>query len=256
MDRIDDFIARLGLPVRDVSIFAQALTHASWLHEHPDGAAGHNERLEFLGDSVISLIVSQALYDRHPGDDEGVLSSRRAAIVSTAGLADIASRIGVGEALRLGEGEASRGGRVRPSLLASGLEALVGAVFLDLGWEVVRPWFARIADPELTSWLGATALKSPKSRLQEWTQRRTGTRPEYRVLEAAGPDHEKVFRIDVIVEGSSVGTGVGPSRRIAETNAAAEAMIALTAREASATTVGTDAAGARDGAESDDGDPA
>ncbi|MBI2762824.1 MAG: ribonuclease III [Chloroflexi bacterium] len=231
MDRIDALIARLGVPIRDRAIIAQALTHSSWLHEHPDGVAGHNERLEFLGDAVISIIVSQELYRRHPSDDEGLLSSRRAAIVSTTGLADIASRIGIGEALRLGEGEASRGGRVRPSLLASGLEALVGAVFLDLGWDAVAPWFAGIAEPELTSSLGATALKSPKSRLQEWTQHRTGARPEYRVLEAAGPDHEKVFRIDVMVEGASVGTGLGPSRRIAETNAAAEALITLTARD-------------------------
>ncbi|MES2208812.1 MAG: ribonuclease III [Chloroflexota bacterium] len=231
MDRIDDFITRLGLPIHDRSIIAQALTHASWSHEHPGGSTGHNERLEFLGDAVISVVVSQELYRRHPADDEGILSSRRAAIVSTSGLARIASRLGIGDDLRLGEGEASRGGRARPSLLASGLEAVVGAVFLDLGWAVVAAWFSGIAEPELNASLGATALKSPKSRLQEWTQRGTGGRPEYRVLEAAGPDHEKVFRIEVIVEGMSVGTGIGPSRRIAESNAAAEALMNLMAHE-------------------------
>lgn len=238
MDRIDDFIARLNLPVRDRSIYGQALTHASWLHEHPGGADGHNERLEFLGDSVISIIISQELYGRYPTDDEGLLSARRAAIVSTTGLARIGARLGIGDALRLGQGEASRGGRVRPSLLASGLEAVVGAMFLDLGWDVVGPWFSQTADPELTSKLGASGLKSPKSRLQEWTQRRTGSRPEYRVLEAAGPDHEKVFRIDVVVEGESVGSGVGPSRRIAETYAAAEALKTLWARESPGTAEG------------------
>ena len=227
MDRIDDFIARLGLPIRDRGIIAQALTHASWLHEHPGEAKGHNERLEFLGDAVISTVVSQELYGRHPTDDEGLLSSRRAAIVSTAGLARIASRVGIGTDLRLGEGEASRGGRVRPMLLASAVEAVAGAVFLDLGWDAVAQWFSGIAQPELGSLLGASALKSPKSRLQEWTQLSTGTRPEYRVLEAAGPDHEKVFRIEVVVEGVSVGTGIGPSRRVAETSAAAEALTHL-----------------------------
>lgn len=231
MDRIDAFIARLDLPVHDRSIYAQALTHGSWLHEHPGGAEGHNERLEFLGDSVISLVVSRELYGRYPMDDEGLLSARRAAIVSTTGLARIGARLGIGEALRLGEGEASRGGRVRPSLLASGLEAVVGAAFLDLGWDAVERWFSQTASPELTSKLGAGGLKSPKSRLQEWTQRRTGSRPEYRVLDATGPDHDKTFRIDVVVEGESVGTGLGPSRRVAETHAAAEALQTLWARE-------------------------
>jgi ribonuclease-3 len=224
VDRIDALLHRLGLPVRDRTIIAQALTHASWLHEHPGEAPGHNERLEFLGDAVISLAVSRALYRQHPDDDEGLLSSRRAAIVSTAGLARIATRLGIGEDLRLGAGESLRGGRVRPSLLASAFEAIAGAIFLDLGWDVADAWISDIAGPELTSSLTPLALKSPKSRLQELTQRTTGARPEYRILEAVGPDHEKMFRIEVLVDGRSLGAGVGPSRRVAETAAAAEAL--------------------------------
>lgn len=227
MDRIDGFIARLELPIVDRELVAQALTHASWLHEHPGEAVGHNERLEFLGDAVIGIVISQELYRRYPTDDEGLLSSRRAAIVSTAGLARISERIGVGDALRLGEGEASRGGRARPLLLASGLEALTAAIFLDLGWEATERWFATHAEPELSSTLEATALKSPKSRLQEWTQRRTGGRPEYRVVEAVGPDHDRTFRIEVVVNDVVVGSGSGPSRRVAETGAAAEALLVL-----------------------------
>lgn len=227
MDRIDGFIARLALPIVDRELVAQALTHASWLHEHPGEAAGHNERLEFLGDAVIGIVISQELYRRYPTDDEGLLSSRRAAIVSTAGLARIAERIGIGDALRLGEGEASRGGRARPLLLASGLEALTGALFLDLGWEAAERWFATHAEPELNSTLAAAALKSPKSRLQEWTQRRTGGRPEYRVVEAVGPDHDRTFLIEVVVNDVVVGSGSGPSRRVAETGAAAEALLVL-----------------------------
>ncbi len=221
------FIARLGLPIVDRELVAQALTHASWLHEHPGEAAGHNERLEFLGDAVISIVISQELYRRYSTDDEGLLSSRRAAIVSTAGLARISERIGIGDALRLGEGEASRGGRARPLLLASGLEALTGALFLDLGWEAAERWFAKHAEPELNSIVAPAALKSPKSRLQEWTQRRTGGRPEYRVVEAAGPDHERTFLIEVLVDDVVVGSGSGPSRRVAETGAAAEALLVL-----------------------------
>ena len=226
VDRIDACIARLGLPIRDRTLVGRALTHASWLHEHPE-AGGHNERLEFLGDAVISLAVSVALYRRHPDDDEGLLSSRRAAIVSTTGLARIADRLGLGAELFLGEGEAQRGGRVRPSLLASGFEALAGAVMLDLGFERASAWIAEVAAPELSATLGLTALKSPKSRLQELTQRTIGSRPEYQVVEAAGPDHERTFRVEAVVEGRVLGSGSGPSRRIAETMAAAEALVAL-----------------------------
>ncbi|MCI0583388.1 MAG: ribonuclease III [Chloroflexi bacterium] len=231
MDRIDDLIARLDLPVRDRALIAQALTHSSWMHEHPGEAAGHNERLEFLGDAVINLAVSEALFAHHPDDDEGLLSSRRASIVSTTGLARLGGRIGLGEELRLGEGEAQRGGRLRPSLLASTLEAVVGAVLIDAGWDVARAWVTRIAAPEIGAELPPAALKSPKSRLQEHTQRTSASRPEYRLLDAVGPDHEKVFRVEVVVDGHPLGAGVGPSRRIAETNAAAEALEALAAAD-------------------------
>jgi ribonuclease-3 len=224
VDRVDRLIERLGVPVGDRDLITQALTHASWLHEHPGEAAGHNERLEFLGDAVISLAISQELFRRHPDDDEGLLSSRRAAIVSTAGLARIAGRLGIGEDLALGEGESQRGGRVRPSLLASGLEAIAGAIALDSGWDAAARWIIAIADPELRAAPTPAALKSPKSRLQELTQRTTGGRPEYRIVEALGPDHDKTFRIEVLVDGQPIGVGVGPSRRSAETAAAAEAL--------------------------------
>ncbi len=224
MHPADALIEQLGLPVHDRDLFEQALIHSSWLHEHPDSPLGHNERLEFLGDAVVSLAVSDALYRRHPSDDEGVLSARRAAIVSTPGLARLAARLALGEFLLLGEGEAQRGGRVRPSLLASAFEALVGAIYLDLGWEAARDWIHERAAEELTADVALTSLKSPKSRLQEHTQRTTGDRPLYRLVEAVGPDHEKRFRIDVEVGGRVLGTGEGMSRRIAETQAAAEAL--------------------------------
>ncbi len=234
MHPADALTERLGLPIRDRDLLAQALVHSSWLHEHPDAARGHNERLEFLGDAVVSLAVSEALYLRHPADDEGVLSARRAAIVSTPGLARLAVRLDLGSYLFLGEGEAQRGGRVRPSLLASAFEALVGAIYLDLGWEAARDWIHRWAAEELSADSALTTLKSPKSRLQEHTQRTTGDRPQYRLLEAVGPDHEKQFRIEVVVDGRVLGVGEGPSRRIAETSAAAEALEALRAERQAA----------------------
>ena len=224
MHPAEALIDRLGLSVRNRDLYEQALIHSSWLHEHPESPLGHNERLEFLGDAVVSLAVSEALYRRHPSDDEGILSARRASIVSTPGLARLAVRLELGGFLLLGEGEAQRGGRVRPSLLASAFEALVGAIYLDLGWEGARDWIHEQADMELTEEVALTSLKSPKSRLQEHTQRTTGDRPLYRLVEAIGPDHEKHFRIEVEVDGRVLGTGEGTSRRIAETSAAAEAL--------------------------------
>ena len=212
----DALTERLGLPIRDRALLEQALVHSSWLHEHPDAARGHNERLEFLGDAVVNLAVSEALYRRHPADDEGVLSARRAAIVSTPGLARLAARLDLGQFLLLGEGEAQRGGRVRPSLLASAFEALIGAIYLDLGWEAARDWIHERAEAEISADLTLTTLKSPKSRLQEHTQRTTGERPVYHLLEAVGPDHEKRFRIEVARRRARAGDrrgAVAPGRR-------------------------------------------
>jgi len=215
MHPAEALIEQLGLPVHDRDLYEQALIHSSWLHEHPDSPLGHNERLEFLGDAVVALAVSDPLFRQHPADDEGILSARRAAIVSTPGLARLAVRLDLGSFMLLGEGEALRGGRVRPSLLASAFEALVGAIYLDQGWEAARDWIHARADDELTAEVALTSLKSPKSRLQEHTQRTSGERPVYRLVEAVGPDHEKHFRIEVDVGGRVLGTGEGSSRRIA-----------------------------------------
>jgi len=234
VDRAELLAQRLGLPIRDQRLLAQALTHTSWLHEHPGEAAGHNERLEFLGDAVINLAISEALFLRHPDDDEGLLSVRRAAIVSATGLAILAERIGLAAHLSIGEGEIQRDGLRRPSILASTFEAVVGAILLDLGWEPTRRWVTAIAAPEIEAALPPDGLKSPKSRLQEETQKVLGSRPEYRLLEAVGPDHDKVFRVEVVVGDEVLGMGVGGSRRLAETAAAAEAVEVLTARSAEA----------------------
>lgn len=230
MDRPEALAERLRLPAIEPGLLRQALTHSSWVHEHPDDADGNNERLEYLGDAVISLAISEALYARHPDDDEGILSARRAAIVSSAGLARVAARIGLGEALHLGEGEARRGARRRPVLLASALEAVAGALFLDQGWQPARDWIVGIAGPEIDAATAPASLKSPKSRLQEHTQRGTGQRPEYVLVSATGPDHEKEFIVEVRVAGEPLGSGTGPSRRTAETAAASEAVAVLAGR--------------------------
>jgi ribonuclease-3 len=227
VERADALADRLGLPIRDRRLLAQALTHSSWLHEHPEADTGHNERLEFLGDAVVNLAIATALYARHPDDDEGVLSARRAAIVNAAGLARLATRIGLGRYLALGEGESQLIGRRRPSILASAFEALVGAIFLDLGWEATERWLVGVATPELDAALPPHVLKSPKSRLQEFLQQQHRTRPVYRLVDAAGPDHDRIFRVIATTGDQVLGSGVGPSRRAAETAAAAEALATL-----------------------------
>jgi len=224
---VAELAARLGITFDDPTLLARGIVHGSWMHEHPDEAPGENERLEFLGDAVVNLVVSDALYRRHPDDDEGILSARRAAVVSTAGLARLARRLELGEYLLLGEGEAARGGRGRPAILASAFEAVAGAIFLDRGWDVVRAWLLGHAAPELAADLPVGTLKSPKSRLQELTQREGGARPEYRLLEVSGPDHSRRFRVAVVVAEEVLAEGEGTSRRGAETAAAEAALTAM-----------------------------
>ena len=231
MERTERLAERLGLPIRDRALLGQALTHSSWLHEHPGDAPGNNERLELLGDAVVNLAIADGLYDRHPDDDEGELSARRAAIVSASGLSVLADRIELGRFVRVGEGELTHDGQHRPALLASTFEAVAGALYLELGWPIVRDWLLGLAAPEINAATPPAELKSPKSRLQEFAQQHLGTRPEYRLVEAAGPDHEKVFRVEVEVDRETLGSGVGHSRRQAETAAAAEAIAILEARD-------------------------
>jgi ribonuclease-3 len=226
-EQADRLATRLGLPPGDRAFLAEALVHSSYFHEHPDEASGHNERLELLGDAVVNLAVTGALFSRHLADDEGVLSARRAAIVSSAGLARLAGRIDLGDYLLLGEGEAQISGRRRPALLAAAFEAVVGAIFLGHGWEVTRGWLVDLAGPEISADLPEASLKSPKSRLQEIAQRTYGVRPEYRLLDATGPDHRRTFRISVVLDERTLGVGEGESRRIAETAAAAAAIETL-----------------------------
>jgi ribonuclease-3 len=223
-DAVGVLVARLQLPHADRDLLRLALIHSSFLHEHPDSVGAHNERLEYLGDAVVNLAISEALYTRHPDDDEGMLSARRAAVVSTPGLSRLADRLRLGDLLYLGEGEAARGGRRRPSLLASAFEALAGALYLGLGYAPVRDWLMRFATPEIEADLPVGSLKSPKSQLQEHTQRTSGGRPYYRLVEATGPDHERNFHIEVEVDGEVLGHGEGSSRRVAETAAARMAL--------------------------------
>ncbi|HET6381338.1 MAG TPA: ribonuclease III [candidate division Zixibacteria bacterium] len=218
---------RLGIELRDPEAIRRAFVHSSYYNENPHLIGGHNERLEFLGDAVLGLVVSRLLYERFPDDDEGSLTARRAAIVNRDALAALALRLGLDRYLLLGRGEAEAGGARRPSLLAAAMEAVVGAVYLAEGLDATREWLTRLLADQLTPDGGEGPLKSAKSRLQEWTQRRHHTKPSYEVLETVGPAHDQTFTVAAVVDGRRLGVGVGSSRQRAEERAAAEALASL-----------------------------
>jgi ribonuclease-3 len=223
---------RLGLTFDDAALLAEALVHSSYVNEHPDGSVASNERLEFLGDAVLSLVVSEELFARHRDEPEGILTTRRAAIVSTRGLARIARRLAIGDALVLGQGAEHSGERLRASVLAGLFEAIVAAVYLDQGLAAARRFILDAAAVELEAAQPADALKAPKSRLQEHAFQATGRPPSYRIVSAEGPDHDRHFVVEVWLEGRQLGVGEGRSRREAETMAAEAAMELLDAETA------------------------
>ncbi|MGZ6271864.1 MAG: ribonuclease III [Candidatus Limnocylindrales bacterium] len=215
---------RLRLPFRDLDRLEEALVHSSYPNEHPDAPARSNERLEFLGDAIIALVISEALYARHPDDDEGHLTARRAALVSTTALAAFARRIDLSAYLVLGQGATRANERERASVLAAAFEAVAAAIYLELGLPKVRAWLLGVAEPELTAATDAASLMAPKSRLQAIGYARDGHAPLYRVVSAEGPDHAKRYQVEVIVGEAVVGSGEGTSRRAAETRAAEAAL--------------------------------
>ena len=232
MATAEDLADRLGLHFSDLTLLESALVHSSYLHEQPSVGVS-NERLEFLGDSVISLIVSEALWRRYPDEDEGSLTTRRAAVVSARGLSRIAQRLELGDYLQLGLGADAAGERMRKSVLAATFEAVTGAIYLEFGLDRTREWFLGVSGPELDETQTVAALKPAKSVLQEMSYARTGRAPHYRLVSDDGPAHARHYVVEAVVGGQVVGHGSGRSRREAESEAAREAIDALGTPEAS-----------------------
>jgi ribonuclease III len=222
--RLDDLAERLGIALRDPDALQQAFVHSSYFNENPQAASGHNERLEFLGDAVIGLVVSRLLYERFPTEDEGLLTARRASLVNRDALAGLALRLGLDRYLLLGRGEAEAGGATRPSLLAAAFEALAGAIFLAEGLEVTHQWLLGLFAPELPEADGVEPPKSAKSRLQEWSQREHRLKPHYELVNTTGPAHEQTFTVAAVLRGKRLSVGIGSSRQRAEEQAAAAAL--------------------------------
>ena len=212
----------LGIPARPGSLAELALTHRSFAFEQPE-TTPHNERLEFLGDAVLQGIVTEFIYRSYPELPEGEMARLRASVVEKRTLAIVARDIGLGHHLRLGKGEEASGGRDKSSLLADALEALIGAAFIERDGrhlaEVLVPVFAELIEDVVAAGGG----QDPKGALQEKVARDLGLRPSYRVS-SAGPDHDKRFTAQVLVDGEVVGDGVGRSKKEAELHAAREAL--------------------------------
>jgi ribonuclease-3 len=214
---------RLGYRFRRRELVVLAVTHRS--HTHESDAEGNYERLEFLGDAVLGMVAAEWLYRLHPELPEGELSKRKSFLVSRQALARFARELGLGELLLLGTGEERSGGRAKDSLLADSLEAVFGAVFLDGGFEAARLVVQRLLEHSEAEQV--LPHFDAKTRLQEVAQGRGWELPEYRLVEEAGPDHDKTFTVECRLEGEPRGRGTGRSKKVAEQVAAAQALTAL-----------------------------
>jgi ribonuclease-3 len=223
-DPFRDLEAALGCAFVDVSHLDAALVHRSYCAEHPDAVS--NERLEFLGDAVLGLAVTDHVYATYPDLPEGELAKLRASVVNAEVLAEIAVSVGIGPALALGKGEDASGGRAKPSILADAMEAVIAAVYLDGGWEAARALVLRLLGERIEEGAEGPGGRDYKTRLQEYATRQFEQLPRYQV-KAEGPDHSKHFFATVTIRGTQYGEGQGRSKKQAEQAAARVAWSAL-----------------------------
>ena len=216
----------IGVEFRNKDLLEQALVHRSYLNENPSFRLGHNERLEFLGDAVLELIITEALYRAYPDKPEGELTSLRAALVNSIMLSSVGVELNLNEFLRLSRGEAKDVGRARQFILANAFEALVGAVYLDQGYNSAQRLVERMLLPRIEQVLSERLYKDPKSLFQEEAQERVGITPTYEVLREWGPDHDKHFVVGVYLGPDLVAEGEGSSKQTAEVEAARLALVA------------------------------
>ena len=217
---------RLGYTFRDEGLLRLALTHPSVAHEQ-GGNIQHNQRLEFLGDAVLQLVLTTELYQKFPEVDEGPLTKARAQMVNRRTLASQGRRLGLGEHLILSRGEESSGGRERPSALADAFEALLGAIFLDAGFATARDFVLRQFREEFGELEVIPNLENPKGELQELLQASSPEAPQYQLQSVTGPDHDRLFQSSVFHQGDELGRGTGKSKKEAESRAAMAALQAL-----------------------------
>ena len=214
----------LGLSFKDIGLFLEAVTHRSYLNEHRGAKQNHNERLEFLGDAVLELAVTRFLFDRYPLKPEGELTAYRAALVNTYSLAAVAEALGMNGVLLLSKGESKDTGRARQIILANAFEAILGAIYLDQGYEAAEQFLAKHLFPKIDEVIAGRTWQDAKSRFQELAQEKRGTTPAYKTLSEVGPDHDKQFTVGVFIGADEMAQGTGKSKQDAEQSAAQNAL--------------------------------
>lgn len=213
----------LGLEFNNIELLVTAFTHRSYMNEHRASAKEHNERLEFLGDAVLELVVTEHLYSNF-SEPEGILTNWRSALVRTESISAAASKLGFEDELRLSRGERRGSDRARHQILANTFESVIGAIYLDLGYDAAKKFITDNILATLKDILDTGSWRDPKSRLQEVAQSNDGMTPAYKVLEEVGPDHDKVFTLGVYVGNRLLGKGTGPSKQMAQQKAAEAAL--------------------------------
>jgi ribonuclease-3 len=225
------FQQSLGVSFNQIEFLVQALTHSSYANENPSIAPVSNERLEFLGDAILGLIVGERLFRDFPELSEGQMTKLRAHLVKQETLALVAKSVGLGEQLYLGKGEESSGGSEKPANLARGLEAVIAAIYLDQGLATTETFVWRLLQAELMSALRAGVVTDFKSQLQEFLQGQTQSPPFYHMVETIGPDHDRTFIIEVRSGGEILAQGTGRNKKSAEADAARQALEKLTGQK-------------------------
>lgn len=220
------FEARIGKQFRDKRLLEAAFTHRSYLNENRRAGAEHNERLEFLGDAVLELVVTEFLYAKYPQKPEGDLTAYRAALVNTQSISAAAQELGMNEFLLLSRGESRDTGRARQIILANAFEAVIGALYLDQGYDASKDLIAAQLFGKADEVVEKKLWQDAKSRFQELVQERASVTPTYQVIDQSGPDHDKRFVIGAYIGGERIATGEGKSKQEAEQDAAQKAIIA------------------------------
>lgn len=232
MSTLHDFQAKLGFTFKDTSLLERAFIHRSYLNEHPKLGLEHNERIEFLGDAVLELVVTDFLYRTYP-NPEGDLTNWRSALVKTESLAAVAGELGIAEFFKLSRGEAKGNARSHALISANAVEALIGAMYLDQGYDTAKDFITKHIISRLEHILASGAWLDPKSRFQELAQERFGLTPSYKVIEEAGPDHDKVFTIGAYIGDTLYGKGSGSSKQAGQQEAATSALKRLSTTQTS-----------------------
>lgn len=223
LPNLDLLQQKLGIKFKDSQLLTQALTHRSFTHESGQIPTANNERLEFLGDAVLELWATLTLFNLFPKSDEGRLTNLRALTVCTPNLADLSTRHEINQYILLSRGEENNNGRKNPSILADTFEAILGAIFLDQGQDIVNQYLDRILLPTLKKIASQEQIKDPKSYFQEIVQAKEGITPHYQTLSESGPDHKKVFQVAVYIGNRQVAIGTGNSKQSAEADASKQA---------------------------------